>query len=181
MNDELFAIQFYDLTLKYNSIGKALCKLLDVPYYEDRGIEQLLGHRYMRKDILEGNSRIYGSSTDDRLEGPLLSMREFLLVNGDILRTNDWKLIPSDAKQLTEEVWTRDDYPDSYNNIVEAVNKLSYGITGAYYHKSQANLVLLSPTGEKVGIRKTQFMMPTRSMLAERIAPFSRLRKAATA
>jgi len=181
MNDEIFASRFQKLVSQHGGIGRALCALLEVPYYEDRESEKLLGHRRVRQEALEGSSPVHGARSENTLEEPLLPTREFLLPDGSILCTNVWSEVPADAKQLTEEVWTRDNYPDSYNSIPEAVSKLQHGVKGGYYHKSQANLVLISGTDEKVGIRRAEFILPTRSMLAARIAPLSLLRKVATA
>jgi len=182
VNDEIFAARFYELTQQHKSVARGLCALLDVPYHEDRETERLLGHRRMRQQTLEDRSRIYGApDNDDRLEGPLLPTRLFRMPDGQELAQDEFPPLDSGAEQLTEEVWTRDHYPDSYNGILEAVTKLPHGVTGGYYHRGQMMLVLISPTGERVGIRRAEFMLPTRSMLAERVAPLAKLRKAATA
>jgi hypothetical protein len=181
MNDEIFASRFLKLVKQHGGVCRALCAMLEVPYHEDREDEQLLGHRRVRQVVLEDTSHTLGASSEGDLEGPLLPAREFLLPDGEILRTNIWSEVPSEAKQLTDEVWTKDHYPDSTNSIQEAVSKLQHGIKGGYYHKSQANLVLISATDEKVGIRRTEFTVPTSAMLADRIAPLSFLRKVATA
>lgn len=64
-------------------------------------------------------------------------------------------------------------YPDSCNGVAEAVAKLPYGITGAYFNVPSLNLVLIGPFGEKIGIRAMSLRM-------EPADPLERLKKAAT-
>ena len=48
----------------------------------------------------------------------------------------------------------KENSPDSYNDISEAINKLGHPV-GIYYHYPTMNLVLLETNGTKIGIRST--------------------------
>jgi hypothetical protein len=158
-------------------IGKALCQRLDVPYLEDREAEKFLGHRYT-KESLKGTT---GGNEGD-VEGPLLPTREFRFPNGELLQTNEWpkRLFDEHAEQLTEEVWTHDNWPDSYNDVQKALQKCAHGITGVYFHWPSMNLVLLNASGEKVGIRSSALVIPLIGLNKENAILLGKLKKAAT-
>src|SRR5271168_4641892 len=125
MDPETFATRLQELTDEHKSITAALCRMLDIPHLKDRESERMLGYRRLRKEILDGHSHIYGGPDNpERMEGPLLDTPEYRLPDGTIVATHDWKSLPVDHVSLCEEVWTQDHYPDSYNNILEAVQKL---------------------------------------------------------
>lgn len=151
------------------AVGKALATHLDVPYYEDRD-ERLLGHRLKTVPV------------EEALKQGLLSARQFRLPSGAILETNEWPdiLFEPGVEFLTEAVRTKDNYPDSYNNVLEAVQKLPHGITGVYFHVRSLNLVLLGPMGEKVGIRASTLSTPI-GMVPSEARHLGSLKKAATA
>ena len=169
MDPETFAARLQTLTDEHGSITAALCQILDIPHLKERESERLLGHRLREVE------------REEAIEQGLLPTRRFKFPDGRVVDQDEFPKLSENADQLTEEVWTQDHYPDSYNDILEAVQKLPHGVVAAYYHRGQLNLVLMSPTGEKVGIRRTAFLIPTRSMLAERVAPLRTLKKAATA
>lgn len=61
-----------------------------------------------------------------------------------------------DHEQLTEEVWTREHWPtDPNNTVLEALQKVPRGITAMYFHMTCLNLVLVTPEGDLIGIRRT--------------------------
>lgn len=136
-------------SLSCSGIGQALAIRLDVPYLEDRSGERMLGHRL--KEVPEAEA----------IEKGLLLTRQFRFASGEILCTDEWpeRLFKEENMQLTEEVWTKDNWPDSYNSVGDAVAKLPNGITGIYYHKPSMNLILVGPHGEKVGIRSTALVV----------------------
>jgi hypothetical protein len=123
------------------TIGRALAVRLNVPYHEDREGERLLGHRL--KEVPLG------------VAIELLPSQRYRLSNGDVSQRYE-----SGAEQLTEEVWTRDNWPTSYNDVPGAIRKLQHGIAGVYYHRPSMNLVLIDTMGEKVGIRSTKLTGP---------------------
>lgn len=124
-------------------VGKALCTRLGIPYLEGREVEKLLGHR------------LSTTPKEEAIAQGLLPMRRFRLPSGDVLDTDEW---PPQGDQLTEEVWTRDNWPDSFNDVGGAVAKLSAGVAAVYFHRQSLNLVLVAPDGTKVGIRSTAIM-----------------------
>jgi hypothetical protein len=164
------------------TLGKALALRCQVSYHEDRESEKLLGHR--RTKILKGGIRSGpGGVGEDELEGPLLPTREFRFPTGELLQTNEWpkRIFVEHAEQLTEEVWTNDHSPDSHNDIQEAVQKCTHGITGVYYHRASMNLVLVSASGKKVGIRSTALVTPLVGLKEADARLLGRLKKAASA
>jgi len=164
------------------TIGKALASRLNVPYHEDRvGGSKLLGYRHSKRSN-SGYSRGPGAKEED-LEGSLLPTHEFKFPNGEILRTTEWpkRIFEENAVQLTEEVWEQDPYwPDSFNDVLGAVQKLQHGITGVYHHGPSMNLVLLGPSGEKVGIRSTALSTPFIGLHREQCQHLGKLKKAWT-
>lgn len=140
-------------------LGRGLAQHVGVPFYEDRR-ERMLGH-CLREKV--GVYRRRSLAEIDVSE--LLPTRQFRFKSGEVLCTNDWpsRLFEEENEQLTEEVWTYDHWPDSYNDVEGAVAKLSKGITGVYWHASSLNLVLLGAQGERVGIRSVDLMTPLRS------------------
>lgn len=164
------------------ALGKALAHRCQVPYHEDRETEKLLGHR-LTKVPVEGSttgSRDASANDDD---APLLPTRVFCFPNGELLHTNEWpkRLFDEHAVQITEEVWTHENWPDSYNNVQDALQKCAHGITGVYYHKPSMNLVILNVTGEKVGIRSSSLVIPFVGLKKEEAFKLGRLKKAASA
>jgi len=125
------------------SMAKELAKRLGVPYLEGRQGERLLGHRL--KEV----------SKEDAIKQGLFPTRRFRTPTGEILETNEFP--PMDHEQLTEEVWTKENWPTSYNSIREAVRKVPHGITAMYFHMPSLNVVLVAPDGELIGIRRTSF------------------------
>ncbi len=163
------------------TVGHALCARLGVPYLQERESERLLGHR--RTKTLRGGFRKGAMASMDELEGELLAEREFRFPNGELLRTNEWpkRLFEEKAEQLSEEVWTKENWPDSFNDAKEAVAKLPNGITGVYYHRPSMNLVLVGPTGEKVGVRSTAIMTPMIGIDRDHVFALGALKKASAA
>jgi hypothetical protein len=164
------------------TVGKALALRCQVPYHENREVEKLMGHR--RTKILMGGIRKGpGGPSEDELEGPLLSTREFRFPTGELLQTNEWpkRIFDEHAEQLTEEVWTHDHGPDSHNDVQEAVQKCAHGITGVYYHRPSMNLVLVSASGKKIGIRSTALVIPLIGLKQADARLLGRLKKAASA
>lgn len=165
------------------TLGRALAAHLGVPYLEKREGERLLGHylidpaqRYTR--LLPDREKIRDEAVQ---QGNLLPTRRFRMPNGEILDADtcpDMK-----AEQLTEEAWSRDNWPTSCNDVEGALGRLQYGITGVYYHRPSMNLVLVDPAGERVGIRSTAltgpFGLKTEKNLKE-IRALGRLKKAPT-
>ena len=145
------------------AIGKALGQKLDVPYMEEREGEKLLGCK-----LKEGH------------EGELFPTHRYRFPSGEILCTNEWpeRLVKEKAEQLTEEVWTKDNWHNSFNDVEGAVQKLPNGIVGVYFHRPSMNLVLVAPGGEKVGIRSTALRKPFRDAGYEACEPLGRLTKA---
>lgn len=127
------------------TIGRALAVRLNVPYHEDREGERLLGHRLREVP------------REEAIEQGLLSQRRYRLPGGDLCDTDEFL---SGAEQLTEEVWTRDNWPTSYNDVPGAIGRLQHGIAGVYFHRPSMNLVLIDSMGEKVGIRSTKLTGP---------------------
>jgi hypothetical protein len=146
------------------AVGLALCKRLDVPYLEGREEDRLLGHRLMTVP------------EEEALKGELLPTRQFKFASGEVLCTNEWpeRIFEEDAEQLTEEVWTRENRPDVMGQASEMVRKLPDGIVGAYVHLQSMCLVLVCPTGLKVGIY-------VNSQSVRGWEPLGVLKKAATA
>lgn len=149
-------------------IGKALCYRLNIPYSEDREGEILLGHRLKE------------TSLEEALEKGLLPTRRFKASDGRILDQDDFPTPINDYEQLTEEVWTRANWPDSFNDVSEAIQKCGDGITGAYFHRPSLNLVLLDKVGKKVGIRSTSLMIPMIGLKEENVKLLGRLRRVET-
>lgn len=149
-------------------IGKALAQRVGVPYHEDREVERMLGHRLL------------SVPKEEAIKQGLLPTRQFQLPDGTVVAEKD---VPAhwfnEAKQLTDEVWTKDNWPDNCNDVNGAIQKLTHGITGVYYHRPSMNLVLLGPMGEKVGIRATTLIGP--QGLMRDAGRFGLLKKAASA
>jgi hypothetical protein len=122
---------------------RELAERMGVPYLEERRGERCLGHRL--KDV----------SDEEAIKQGLFPTRRFRSPTGEILETNEWP--PMNYEQLTDEVWTHDNFPTSYNSIQEAVQKLPNGIKAMYYHLVSLTLVLVAPDGELVGIRRSSF------------------------
>jgi hypothetical protein len=119
-----------------------LAKRLDVPYLVERDRERLLGHRL--REI----------SDEEALKQGLFPTRRFRSPTGEILETDEFPTMDHD--QLTEEVWTRENWPtDPNNTVLEALQKVPRGITAMYYHMTTLNLVLVTPEGDLIGIRRT--------------------------
>ena len=139
-----------------------LAKRIGVPYLVERDYERLLGHRL--KDVPE----------EEAIKQGLFQTRRFRSPTGEILETD--KYLTMDHEQLTEEVWTRDNWPtDPNNSVLEALQKVPHGIIAIYYHRTCLNIVLVTPERELIGIRRTALYDR-----AEVQALF-RLKKAATA
>lgn len=126
------------------TIGKALATHLGVPYYEDREKECLLGHRLKA----EGDS------------SPLLPTRRFRLPDGATLDTQEFPPVDADAEQLTEEVWSRNHRPDVIGDAMDALRAAPAGIIGIYMHMPTLCLVVIDPSGKKIGIRSTALQGP---------------------
>jgi hypothetical protein len=122
---------------------RLLAERLGVPYLEERRGERRLGHRL--KEV----------SDEEAIKQGLFPTRRFRSPTGEILETNEWP--PTNYEQLTDEVWSRDNFPTSYNTIQEAVQKLPNGIKAMYFHLVSLTLVLVAPDGELVGVRKSIF------------------------
>lgn len=126
--------------------ARTLAANLGVPYLEEREGERLLGHRL--KEV----------SREAAIEQGLFPTRRFRAPDGTVLETDEFPDMSYD--QLTEEVWTKENWPSSYNSVQEALQKVPDGITAIYFHKPSLNLVLVAPGGELVGIRRTAFYDP---------------------
>jgi hypothetical protein len=169
VNPEVFATRLLALAEEHKSVARGLCAMLEVPFLDDRCDEHLQGHRL--KEV----------KREEAIAQGLLPTRRFKFPDGRVVDQDEFPKMSEDADQLTEEVWSKDNWPDCYCTILEAVQKLPHGVTAdllsrgaeehGYFHKHSLNL----------GIRRTQFEIPTRSMLADRIAPLASLKKAATA
>jgi len=118
-----------------------LAKRLGVPYLKERNREMLLGHK------------LIGITRDEAIKQGLLPTRRFRSPTGKILETN--KFPTMDYEQLTDEVWTRNNFPTSNNSVLEALQKVPNGIIALYWHMTSLNIVLVSPYGDLVGIRRT--------------------------
>lgn len=154
-----------------SAIGKALAAGVGVPYHTERESERCLGHR-----LLNGHPESNRKRDDDVEYLP----RPLYRLGADVVETvsGDPPSVDGrfhDVEQLTEEVWTRDNWPDSCNSVALAVAKLLEGIIGVYYHRPSMNLVLVGPQGEKVGIRSTA-LVAMGEILRAQCEPLGRLR-----
>lgn len=147
-------------------IGRAIAGMIEVPYREERESDAFLGHRL--KEIPQ----------DEALaRGLLLPLRRFRR-GEEVLDIEGFPPVNEDWDQLTEEVWSKGNWPDSFNDPVEAVNRLPDGVAAIYYHGPSMNLVLVGARGEKVGIRSTSLARPGRGLNAEGVRILSLLRRA---
>lgn len=161
------------------AVGKALALRLDVPYHEDReGSGKIIGFQ-RRVNPMGPGSWSQGPGSGGEMEGPVLDIHEWQMPNGSIVPSNNPP--SSDAIQLTGEVWELDSYgPDSYNDVEEAIQKCHGGITGVYWHSRSMNLVLLSASGEAVGIRSTALAVFGLGIKIEPAKLLGKLKKAMT-
>ena len=169
---ELFGCLIHRQGLSCITIGKELAARLEVPYHENRiSGGKLLGYKRRVKPWGPG-SWSSGPGSGGEMEGDLLDTQEWQIPDGAIVRSNN---PPGPGTiQLTGEVWEQDPYwPDSFNDITRAMQKCSDGIVGVYWHTPSMNLVLLSASGEAVGIRSTSLTRPL-----EKLRPLAGLRKA---
>jgi hypothetical protein len=145
-------------------LGKTLAKKIGVPYYEDRMIERFLGHR--RK----------GSEQELFLESPRYRYK------GEIIE--EWPMAPdgravpmNEVEYLTEEVWSREYWPNTADEVPVAIKRLPDGkVTGIYYHGPSMCLVLLHPGGLKVGIRATSIIHPILGLDKVAVAAIGKLK-----
>lgn len=136
-------------------VGRSLADRLGVPFYEDR-TERCLGcYLQEEKNVWRTRSLEPGQTL---LPGHLYRYGDSVVDEAEMRRR--WSAGAFPDEQLTEEAWTHDHWPDTSNDIPEAVAKLSKGVTGIYYHGASMNLVLLGADGARVGIRVTAFMRP---------------------
>jgi len=135
-------------------IGRAIAESIGVPFLSRK--ERLLGHRYAERaeKFIE---------VTEQMQEELLPKRHFL-VDGDVVESDDR---PPNSEQLTEGVWSRDHWPDSFNGIREAVKKVEGGIAEIYYHYASMNLVLVDATGQKIGIRSVDIMQFETELIPE--------------
>lgn len=149
-------------------LGKALCHRLSVPYHEAREEERLLGHRLREVPA------------EEALKQGLLPTRRFKFPDGRVLDQEEFPPVDLQYDTLTEEVWSHDNTPDSYNDVTSAVQKCSHGITGVYYHRPSMNLVLVNAAGEKIGIRSTALVVPLVGLREDEARLLGKLRRAET-
>jgi hypothetical protein len=92
-------------------LGQTLAEMIDVPYQHGRETDAFLGHRL--KEVPREDAIAQGL-----LLLPLRRFRrgdEVIDIEGFPPAIETWEL-------LTEEVWSKDNWPDSFNEPVEAVN-----------------------------------------------------------
>lgn len=161
------------IALKAQGVGPAcqlMCRVLaqkvGVPYHEDRLVERFLGHRFRDKP------------ETPFVDGPRYGYQ------GEVLEA--WPNNPETGKPaamhevqfLTEEVWSRDFWPNTADDVAVAVNRLPDGqITGLYYHGPSMTIVLLHPGGVKVGIRALSLIHPQLGPDRKSVVLLDRLKK----
>jgi hypothetical protein len=139
-----------------------LAKRIGVPYLAERDHERLLGHRL--KEVPQ----------EEAIKQGLFPTRRFRSPTGEILETDEFPTM--DHEQLTDEVWTHENWPtDPNNTVLEALQKVPHGIIAIYYHMTCLNLVLVTPERELIGIRRTALYD------RNEVQALNRLKKAATA
>jgi len=136
-------------------IGRVIAESIGVPFREDCK-ERLLGYRYAER------AEKFIEVTKE-MKAELLPKRRFL-VDGDVVESDDQ---PPNSEWLTEGVWSRDHWPDSFNGIREAVDKVEGGVAEIYYHYASMNLVLVDATGQKIGIRSVDIMQFETELISE--------------
>ena len=123
-------------------LARTVAQKIGVPYYEDRIVERFLGHRLKEK------------KDAPFVEKPLYRH------NGEVVEV--WPTNPETGKPLamhqaeviTEEVWARDHWPNTADDVPHGIARLPDGkVAGIYYHGPTMCLVLLHPGGLKIGIR----------------------------
>ncbi len=151
-------------------LGRELAKKIGVPYYEERLVERFLGHRLVGAPK-EAN-QAYLAKPQYRYAGVM---------------TETWPLHPEtglaipmhEVQLLTEEVWGRDYWPNTADDVPTAVRHLPDGkLSGMYYHGPSMCLVLLHPDGMKVGIRATTILHPKLGVDKAAVAALGRLKAA---
>jgi hypothetical protein len=147
-------------------MAKALAERLGIPYHEDRLVERMMGYRLKatpNAPLLDGHRYKYNGAVHEA-----------------------WPIDPATSKPaemhevefLTEEVWTRDHWPNTADDVAAAVARLPDGkITGLYYHGPSMTIVLLHPGGLKVGIRAGSIIDPKLTADKVAIEALKRLKK----
>jgi hypothetical protein len=132
-------------------LAKTLAQTIGVPCYEDRIVERFLGYR------------LRSAPEEPLLDSPRYGYQ------GETLEawptdSETGKAIPIPRVEfLTEEVWSRDHWPNTAGTVTEALAELPEGeVEGIYYHGPSMCLVLLSPEGHKVGIRATSLLLSSK-------------------
>lgn len=158
-------------------LARSIAKKLGVPYHEDRVTERFLGHRLKAQP-----------------ETPILDTPRYRLKAGRYNSSPEpgptlesWPLDPKtevpatmdDVESLTEEVWGRDYWPNTADDPITAVGRLSEGkVEALYYHGPSMCVVLLSPGGLKAGIRAAALIDPTLGPDTAGLAALSKLKRA---
>lgn len=122
-----------------------IAKRLEIPWLESRKGELLLGHRL--KEI----------SREEAIKAGLLPTRRFRLVGGLTVDQDEFPPLEQIEEQLTEEVWTRGNWPSVLLSIPEAIQRVPNGVIGMYYHVPSLCVVLVAPDRSLIGIRRTSF------------------------
>lgn len=144
---------------------------IGVPYYEDRIVERLLGHRPRGLTREQASQVPFMEKPQYRYEGQVIEVWP-VDKNGIALPMND-------VEFLTEEVWSRDYWPNTADDIPTAVRQLPDGkVVGIYYHGPSMCLVLLHPGGMKLGIRATKIIHPKLGVDKDAVAALAKLKKA---
>ncbi len=145
-------------------LGKEIAKKIGVPYYEERIVERFLGHRLKGKEAPFLDKPLY------RFEG--VETEEWPMRDGKAI---DMRFV----EFLTEEVWAREHWPNTADNIPDAVARLPDAkVTGIYYHGPSMCLVLMHPGGLKVGIRATTVLNPKLGVDKKGVGALGKLKKA---
>ncbi len=85
---------------------------------------------------------------DYRSPGKILSE----LINVPYFDSQQSKEVEQFFNWNTKELW-----PESFNNIAQALSKITFGIVAIYVHMPSLNLVLVTSMQERVGIMRTAF------------------------
>jgi hypothetical protein len=155
-------------------LAKTFATTIGVPYYEDRITERFLGHRLLS----------WGKEQHGLLEKPLYRHKK---APDDAEPQETWPNDPitqtpapmSDVHFLTEEVWSRDHWPNTSDDPAGAMKRLQDGrITGMYYHGPSMSIVLLHPGGLKIGVRATSIIHHRLGPDKTALAALAKLKKA---